>query len=241
MSPATLPSIKIFADCADFDSIKSALTLPYVRGFTTNPSLVAQTGVSDYTAYARAVLDLVGDKPVSFEVLAEHNTDMEREARIISSWGDNVYVKIPIVNPAGESMAPLIKTLARQGVRLNVTTVFTAAQSAEAAASLDPQTPALVSVFAGRIADTGVDPLPIVEQSRELLRSLPKTELLWASTRELYNIYQAASTGCHVVTAPLAMVRKLADVGKDLTECSRDAVRAFMSDIAKAGIRFSVE
>lgn len=232
------PDIKIFVDCADFESIRQALTLPVVRGFTTNPSLVAQAGISDYTAYARQVLALVPDLPVSFEVLSDDPAGMEREARIIRSWGGNVYVKIPVLNAAGDSQEPLIRTLSAEGVPLNVTTVFTPEQARIAAEALHPETPALVSVFAGRIADVGADPVPIVKECRNILRDRPKAELLWASTREAYNIWQAAEAGCRVITAPLSMVRKLADAGKDLTELSREAVRTFMRDIAKAGVRF---
>jgi transaldolase len=232
------PDIKIFVDCADFESMRQALELPVVRGFTTNPSLVARTGISDYGAYAEAVLALVPALPVSFEVLSEDEAGMEREARIIRSWGDNVYVKIPVLSAKGESQGPLIRKLSGEGIPLNVTTVFTPQQADMAAQALDPEVPALVSVFAGRIADVGIDPVPIVKQCRESLLARPRAELLWASTREVYNIWQAAEAGCQVVTAPLAMVRKIADAGKDLTELSREAVRIFMRDIAKAGISF---
>lgn len=232
------PDIKIFVDCADFASIREALTLPLVRGFTTNPSLVSQTGVSDYSAYAREVLALTPDLPVSFEVLSDEEAGMEREARIIQSWGSNVYVKIPVIGADGESREGLIRRLSAGGIALNVTTVFTPEQAGIAARALDPDVPALVSVFAGRIADVGVDPVPLTRRCRDILRGLPKAELLWASTREVYNIWQAAEAGCRVITVPLAMARKLADAGKDPEELSREAVRTFMLDIAKAGIRF---
>lgn len=238
MPQTTLPGIKIFVDCADFDSIRAALALPWTRGFTTNPSLVSQAGVADYTGYAREVLALVPDLPVSFEVFSETAEGMEKEARIIRSWGENVYVKIPVISAAGESYGPLIRKLSAEGVPLNVTTVFTPEQAKIAADNLDPATPALVSVFAGRIADVGVDPMPIVEECRDILKNTPRAELLWASTREVYNIWQAAEAGCRVITAPLSMVRKLANAGRDLTELSRDAVRAFMKDIANAGVKF---
>jgi transaldolase len=232
------PDIKIFVDCADFESIRQALRLPVVRGFTTNPSLVSQTGIADYAAYAKEVLTLTPALPVSFEVLSEDAPGMEREARVIRSWGDNVYVKIPVISAKGESQGPLIRRLSAEGIPLNVTTVFTPGQARVAAEMLDPDTPALVSVFAGRIADAGVDPLPIVQQCRDILLVRPRAELLWASTREVYNVWQAAAAGCRAITSPLSIVRKLADAGKDLTELSRDAVRAFMRDIAGAGIRF---
>jgi len=177
-------------------------------------------------------------KPVSFEVLSDSADGMENEARIIHSWGGNVYVKIPVIDPAGNSMGELIKKLSGEGIPLNVTCVFTPEQAKIAADSLDATTPAYVSVFAGRIADVGVDPLPIVEECRDILKRLPKAKLLWASTREVYNIWQAADAGCDIITAPLSMVAKLRNAGKDLTELSRDAVNAFMKDIAQAGVTF---
>lgn len=240
MPAVTVPDIKIFVDCADFASIKSALELPYTKGFTTNPSLVSQAGVADYTGYAREVLSLVPALPVSFEVLSDTVEDMEKEARIIHSWGGNVYVKIPVITPGGESMGDLIKKLSADGIALNVTCVFTPEQAEIAARALDTATPSIVSVFAGRIADVGVDPLPIVKECRDILRDLPKAELLWASTREVYNIWQAAACGCEIITAPLSMVAKLKHAGKDLTQLSRDAVAAFMRDIAAAGVKFSL-
>lgn len=234
----TLPNITIFVDCADFASIRKALALPWTGGFTTNPSLVSQAGIADYTAYAREVLALVPEMPVSFEVLSNTADGMENEARVIHAWGRNVYVKIPVIDPAGNSMGGLIKKLSHEGIPLNVTCVFTPEQAKIAADALNAATPAYVSVFAGRIADVGVDPLPIVEACRDILKRLPKAVLLWASTREVYNIWQAADAGCGVITAPLAMVAKLRDAGKDLTELSRDAVNLFMKDIAQAGVTF---
>ena len=233
-----LPDIAIFVDCADFSSIRKALELPWTGGFTTNPSLVSQAGVGDYTAYAREVLALVPAMPVSFEVLSNTADGMENEARVIHSWGRNVYVKIPVIDPAGNSMGGLIKKLSGEGIPVNVTCVFTPEQAKIAADALDAATPAYVSVFAGRIADVGIDPLPIVEECRDILQNLPKVELLWASTREVYNIWQAAGAGCGIITAPLAMVAKLRNAGQDLTELARKAVNAFMKDIAQAGVKF---
>lgn len=231
--------IKVFVDCADFESIKRALTMPIVTGLTTNPSLVSQAGVSNYTAYAHKVLELIpGSMPVSFEVFSDDEDGMLKEARIIHGWGKNVYVKIPVVSASGESRGPLIRKLSGEGIPLNVTAVFTAAQTADAAKHLAPGVPALVSVFAGRMADVGADPLPIIHKSRDILKSLPSAELLWASTRELYNIFQADAAGCQIITAPLSIISKLSGVGKDLTQCSIDAVRAFMSDIEKSGVAF---
>ena len=239
MSGSVLPDIKIFVDCADFSSIRKALELPYTNGFTTNPSLVSQAGVGDYTAYAAEVLSLVPSMPVSFEVLSDSVEGMEKEARIIRSWGQNVYVKIPVVDEAGKSLGPLIKRLSSEGVPLNVTCVFTPGQAEIAAAALAPGTAAIVSFFAGRIADVGIDPLPPARQCRDILSGLPKAELLWASTREVLNIWQAAEAGCAIITAPLPMVAKLKNAGRDPEELSRDAVKNFVKDIALAGVRFS--
>ena len=234
----TLPDITIFVDCADFASIRKSLELPWTGGFTTNPSLVSQAGIADYTAYAREMLTLVPTMPVSFEVLSNTADGMEHEARIIHSWGRNVYVKIPVIDPAGNSMGALIKKLSGEGIPLNVTCVFTPEQARIAADALDAASPAFVSVFAGRIADVGINPAPIVEECRYILQGLPNVALIWASTREVYNIWQAADAGCGIITAPLAMVARLRNAGKDLTELSRDAVQAFMKDIAQAGVMF---
>lgn len=236
MSGCALPDIKIFIDCADFPSIEKALTLPQTKGFTTNPSLVSQTGITDYAAYAAKVLSLVPSLPVSFEVLAEDMEGMEREARSIHSWGANVYVKIPIIDASGKSMGPLIKKLSAEGIPVNVTCVFTVDQAKIVAESLKPESAAIVSVFAGRIADAGIDPMPFVKECRNSLAGLPKAELLWASTREILNIWQAAEAGCDIITAPLSLVVKLKGVGKTPLELSVEAVRAFMRDTANAGI-----
>jgi transaldolase len=234
----TLPDITIFVDCADFATMRKSLELPWTGGFTTNPSLVSQAGIADYTAYAKEVLTLVPTMPVSFEVLSNTADGMEHEARIIHSWGRNVYVKIPVIDPAGNSMGALIKRLSGEGIPLNVTCVFTPEQAQIAADALDATSPAYVSVFAGRIADVGINPAPIVEECRDILKGLPNVALIWASTREVYNIWQAAEAGCGIITAPLSMVAKLRNAGTDLTELSRDAVRAFMKDIAQAGVTF---
>lgn len=239
MAAGFLPDIKVFVDCADFAGIKKALELPYTRGFTTNPSLVSQTGIVDYAAYAKEVLALVPSMPVSFEVLSATEEGMEKEARSIRSWGSNVYVKTPVIDPAGNSMGALIKKLSDEGIPLNVTCVFTPEQAKIAAEALNKDAPSIVSVFAGRIADVGVDPIPLVKECRDTLAGLPKAELLWASTREVYNIWQAAEAGCDIITAPLGMVAKLKDAGKDLTELSREGVAAFMKDIACSGVIFS--
>lgn len=236
MSGSTLPDIKIFVDCADFPSIEKALALPQTKGFTTNPSLVSQTGITDYASYAAKVLSLAPSVPVSFEVLAEDMEGMEREARIIRSWGANVYVKIPVIDGSGASMGPLIEKLSAEGIPLNVTCVFTKEQAKIAVESLEPGCAAIVSVFAGRIADVGIDPMPFVRECREIIAGLPKAKLLWASTREIFNIWQAADAGCDIITAPLSLVTKLKGVGKTPWELSVEAVKAFMRDTANAGI-----
>ena len=238
MSPA-LPDIKIFIDCADFASIDKTLALPWTAGYTTNPSLVSQAGVGNYTEYAAKVLKQVPTLPVSFEVLSEDMAGMEREARIIYSWGKNVYVKIPVIDQNGNSMAELIRKLSAEGVPINVTCVFTPEQADIAAASLDAKTPAIISLFAGRLADIGLDPLPLVAHSRKAAAALPRAELLWASTREVYNIWEAARAGCKIITVPPAMAEKLKQVGKTAHQISVEAVQAFMRDKEKAGVVFS--
>lgn len=235
---ATLPDIKVFVDCADFGGIRKAMELPYTKGFTTNPSLIAKTGEQDYAAYARQVLELAAGLPVSFEVLSDTAGDMEREARIIHSWGRNVYVKVPVVDSSGASMGPLIRKLSGEGIPLNVTCVFTLGQARAAAAALAADVPAIVSVFAGRIADVGIDPVPLVTGCCTLFRSMPRTELLWASTREIYNLWQAAGAGCHIITAPLSMVERLQYVGTSPEALSIEAVAAFLRDAGKAGVYF---
>lgn len=234
-----LPDIDLYVDSADFDAIRETSTIPAVRGFTTNPSLIARIGIRDYGEYARQALELVKGLPISFEVLSDEPGAILREARIIQGWGSNVYVKLPVINADGKSNGELINRLSEEGVALNVTTVFTPEQAEIAATHLHRDAPALVSVFAGRIADVGVDPIPIVKACRDMLSSLPRAHLLWASTREIYNIWQAASAGCRIITVPPAMVRRLSDVGTDLTVLSRDAVRIFMDDIAQSGVRFT--
>lgn len=240
MAKVSVPNIKIFVDGADFESLKKAMGFPFTAGFTTNPSLVAQAGAKDYFGYAQKALKLVKGLPISFEVLGETPEAMEKEARVIRSWGTNIYVKVPVVSADGEPMGKLIKKLSAEGVPLNVTCVFTPEQARLAAASLSKDVPSLVSVFAGRIADVGVDPVPVVEECRDILADMPKAELLWASTREVYNIWQAFEAGCKVITAPLNMVAKLSGVGKDLTELSIEGVKAFMRDTASAGVKFEI-
>ncbi|HUB68378.1 MAG TPA: transaldolase [Candidatus Methylacidiphilales bacterium] len=231
-------SIKIFADGADKEGIIKLNQNPLIQGMTTNPTLMRKAGIGDYEKFAREILEVVKNKPISFEVFSDDFEDMRRQALKISKWQDNVYVKIPITNTKGESSLPLIKQLAGSGVRINVTAILTLDQVRGVAAHLDPKVPAVVSVFAGRIADTGVDPMPAMKQSLEILRSLPEAELLWASVREVLNIFQAAESGAHIVTVThdvLAKAQKLA--GMNLGDLSLDTVKMFYSDAQAAGYK----
>jgi transaldolase len=231
-------AIKIFADGADLEGIADLYRQPFVYGLTTNPTLMRKVGLTDYEAFARAVLSEVKSKPISFEVFSDDFAEMRRQALKIHGWQDNVYVKIPITNTSGESSIPLIAQLANEGVKVNVTALLTPHQVKAVAAVLNPNVPAVVSVFAGRIADTGVDPSPIMKQSVEILRGLPQAELLWASVREVLNVFQAATCGCHIVTVPHDILRKLLDLGgKDLKELSLDTVRMFHQDAVASGFK----
>jgi transaldolase len=232
--------IKIFADGADFDGIMAMSAKPFIKGFTTNPTLMRKAGVADYEAFGRKVLAAVPDRPVSLEVFADNLDGMERQARRIASWGANVNVKIPVMNTRGEATTPIIRRLSGDGVMLNVTAVMTTSQVAEIAEALDPGCPAIVSVFAGRVADTGVDPVPHMTECLSLLRHRPKAELLWASPRELLNIFQADTLGCHIITVTSDVLAKLSLVDKDLFAYSRETVEMFHRDAAAAGYRIEI-
>jgi transaldolase len=226
--------VKIFADGADYDGIVKMARDPLIKGFTTNPSLMRKAGVTDYEAFARKVLAAVPDRPVSFEVFADDFASMAEQARTIAAWGTNVNVKIPVTNTKTQSSAELIRTLSSEGVVLNVTAIFTLDQVRAVADALDPKTGAIVSVFAGRIADTGVDPMPHMRACKQILASRPKAELLWASTRELLNIFQADETGCEIITVPNEFLTKLDLVDKNLAEYSRETVVMFHRDATAA-------
>ncbi|MEZ5785635.1 MAG: transaldolase [Xanthobacteraceae bacterium] len=232
--------VKIFADGADLKGIEASATNPLIKGFTTNPTLMRAAGVTDYRAFALDVLKVVPDRPVSFEVFADDFPTMEAQAREIASWGDNVYVKIPVTNTKGEFAGPLIATLSRAGVKVNVTAVLTVEQVNRIGAALAEATPAVVSVFAGRIADTGIDPVPVMAECVRILKARPKAELLWASPRELLNIFQAHDIGCHIITVTNDLIKKLALVGKDLTLYSRETVAMFHKDALAAGYSISL-
>lgn len=226
--------IKIFADGADFDGIVAMTKNPLVAGFTTNPTLMRKAGVSDYEAFARKLLKVVTHRPISFEVFADDFPAMIEQGRVIASWGRNVNVKIPVSNTKGEFAGSVIRTLSSEGITLNVTAVMTVEQVGAVAEALDPKTPAIVSVFAGRIADTGRDPVPLMCACKQALASRPKAELLWASPRELLNIFQADEIGCEIITVTNDVIGKLQLVGKDLLEYSRETVQMFHRDAVAA-------
>lgn len=222
--------IKLFADGADLGSILSLYKNPRIQGFTTNPTLMRKAGILDYEAFAHNLLRAVPDRPVSLEVFAHDEASMEAQARAIASWGANVNVKIPVTDESGVFMGPLIHRLSCAGITVNVTAILTLPQVERVAAALHPETPAIVSVFAGRIADTGVDPIPVMRRAKQLLASRPRAELLWASPRELLNIFQADAAGCHIITVPPEILTKLSLVGKDLAHYSRETVIMFHRD-----------
>jgi transaldolase len=231
--------VKIFADGADLGFIARMARDPLIRGFTTNPTLMHKAGVRDYRAFAREVLETVPDLPVSFEVFSDDFEEMERQALEIASWGPNVFVKVPVTNTRGEFSGGLIGRLSGAGVRLNVTALLTDDQVARVADRLADGVACFVSVFAGRIADTGRDPVPVMRRAVERLRARPKAELIWASPRELLNVIQADAVGCHVITVTQDILAKLAMVGKDLDELSLDTVKMFRRDAVAAG--FTIE
>ena len=235
MSTAAL-KIKIFADGADIGGILELAENPLVKGFTTNPTLMHRAGVVDYERFAREVLDVIREAPVSFEVIADSFEDMARQARKIATWGDNVYVKIPITNTSAESATGLIHDLTSDGLKLNVTALTTLEQVNSLSSTLNPHVPSIVSVFAGRIADTGVDPVPVMEEALKILAPLPDAELLWASPRELLNVIQAEKSGCHIITVTHELLRKLSGLGRDLAAVSLDTVTMFYDDAVQSGL-----
>ncbi len=231
--------IKLFADGADLEVISRMAENPLIQGFTTNPTLMRKAGVRDYRAFALDVLKIVTDRPVSFEVFSDDFEEMEFQALEIASWGKNVFVKIPVTNTRGESSNRLIKRLSAAGVQINVTALMTAEQVADVVDNFSDLTRNFVSVFAGRVADTGRDPMPIMKRAVEMLGDYPQTELIWASPRELLNVIQADSVGCHIITATDDVLKKLDLIGKDLDVFSLETVQMFRQDAEKAG--YSVE
>ena len=227
--------VKIYADGADRDGMLEMYAKSYIQGFTTNPTLMKKAGITDYKAFAHEILQAIPDRPISFEVFADEFTDMERQALEIKTWGENVYVKIPVSNTRQEMAYDLIERLSGAGVHLNVTAILTLEQVQNVADALKDGPDSIVSVFAGRIADTGLDPVPVMQKALTLLEVAPKAELLWASPREVLNIYQADNIGCHIITATNDLIRKLALGGKDLAEYSLETVQMFYDDAQSAG------
>lgn len=226
--------VKIFADGADIQGMKAMYANPLIKGFTTNPTLMKAAGVTDYVGFAKAVLAAIPDRPVSFEVFADDFETMERQALEIASWGRNVNVKIPVTNTKGSFTGPLVSKLSRHGVVVNVTAVFTLNQVKTIADALHAETPAIVSVFAGRIADSGIDPMPLMAEAVAILKAKPKAELLWASPRELLNVLQADQVGCGIITATNDILKKLPLLGKDQNEYSLETVKMFYNDASAA-------
>lgn len=236
--PLQALDLKIYADGADLEGMKKLAADPLIAGLTTNPTLMKKAGIRDYEKFSREVLAVIQGKPISLEVFADDFHSMRAQALKIRGWGPNVFVKIPITNTAGESSLPLIRELASEGVALNVTALLPVAQVEALAKVLPAQAPAIVSVFAGRIADTGVDPVPVMQECRKLLGGLPKAELLWASVREVLNLRQAAESGCHIVTVPHDILAKAKNMwGMDLQSLSLDTVKMFHQDALAAGFR----
>lgn len=227
--------VEIYADGADIKQMVDANEKGVVKGFTTNPSLMKEAGVTDYNAFAKEVVEAIPDKSISFEVFGDDFETMEKEARKIAQLGENVFVKIPITNSKGESSIPLIEKLSSEGVNLNVTAIFTVDQVKKVVDAVNENSKTIVSVFAGRIADTGVDPMDIMRQSEELCHSKKGIQLLWASCREVLNVVQADEVGCDIITAPNSIINKLGNLGKDLEEASLDTVKTFIKDIEKLG------
>jgi transaldolase len=233
--------VKIYADGADKATMLDMYANPHIQGFTTNPTLMRKSGVVDYRAFAREVVQLIPDRPISFEVFADNFSEMEEQALEIASWGENVIVKIPVTNTRGEPSDAVLQKLAGAGVKLNVTALLTLDQVRRAADNLGNCAPGKISIFAGRIADTGRDPVPVMAAAVELLRPYPNLELIWASPRELLNVFQAEAVGCHIITATTDILKKLCLIGKDLQEYSLETVKMFYDDALKAGYQLSVE
>ena len=228
--------IKVFADGADVEGMLALAKDPLIAGFTTNPTLMRRSGVNDYATFAKEVLAAVTEHPISFEVVADEFEEMRRQARLIASWGENVFVKIPVTNTRGESSAELIRELSLEGLRLNVTAILSIQQVWSVARALEETRGAVVSVFAGRIADTGRDPVPLMVGALDIVTDVPRAELLWASPREILNVVQADGIGCHIVTVTHDLLAKIGGLGRDLEEVSRDTVAMFHRDAQQSGL-----
>ena len=230
--------IKIFADGADKETLLALNADELIKGITTNPTLMRKAGIADYEKFAREILNTIKEKPISFEVFSDEFPEMRRQALKITKWQKNVYVKIPVTNTRAEPSVPLIRELAKEGVQLNITAILTTDQVREVVQALDPKVPSVVSVFAGRIADTGCDPMPLMRESLKVVRQLPNGELLWASVREVLNIVQADLCGCDIVTVPPDILKKARSLWKkDLAELSLDTVKMFAQDAISAGFK----
>ena len=227
--------VKLFADGADLNGMKEMYDNPLIKGFTTNPTLMRKAGIQDYKEFAREVLTAIPDRPISFEVFADDFNEMERQALEIASWGKTVNVKIPVTNTKKQFAGPLIERLSKAGVVLNVTAITSLEQVRNVTECIAPNTPAIISVFAGRIADTGRDPVPLMAEAVKIMRARPNAELIWASPRELLNIFQADAVGCHIITATNDILKKLSLVGKDLEQYSLETVQMFFNDAQSAG------
>ncbi len=227
--------MKIFADGADLDSILALAENPRIAGFTTNPTLMWKAGLTDYRDFAERLLERITTHPISFEVFADDIDEMRRQAKLIASWGENVYVKIPVTTTSGESMAPLVRELSEDGVKVNVTALFTTAQVELLTAAVKDGAPSYLSVFAGRIADAGIEPLPIMAQAVNIMLDAPRSELIWASPREILNVVQADQVGCHIITMTHDLLAKLGSLGKDLDQFSLETVQMFHRDAQSAG------
>jgi transaldolase len=224
--------MKIYLDSANLEALKQ---YPFIEGMTTNPTIMFKAGVTDYEGFAKDVLSKIGNMPISFEVFADEFAEMERQAKKIGQWGNNAYIKIPITNTKAESSLPLIRNLLDEGLKINVTAILTNEEIDELYNILKPEDVVIVSIFAGRIADTGVDPEPVIKRAVEKYKNLPKAEILWASCREALNVYQAENCGCHIITAPEDILKKLSMKGKNLKDLSLDTVKMFYTDAQKAG------
>jgi len=230
--------VKIFADGADKPNMLKMYSMPYIRGLTTNPTLMKKAGITDYKVFAKEILSVITDKPISFEVFSDDFTEMERQALEIAGWGDNVYVKIPVTNTKREPSYELVRKLSGAGVKLNVTAMMPLEQVKSVVDALDASVPSYISIFAGRIADTGRDPVPLMAAALKILKKKQKTELIWASPRELLNIFQAEHIGCHIITVTNDILKKLDLIGYNLGEYSLDTVKMFYNDAVAAGFRF---
>lgn len=228
-------TVKIFADGAEKAGMLEMYAKPYIKGFTTNPTLMHKAGLTDYRAFARSILEAIPDRPISFEVFSDEFGDMERQAREIATWGDNVYVKIPVTNTRREPAFDLVRRLSKDGIKLNITAIMTVDQVRNVVEAVKDGAPSCISVFAGRIADTGRDPVPIMTECVTILKAAPRAELIWASPRELLNIIQADAIGCHIITVTNDILKKLPLVGKDLADYSLDTVKMFFDDGKQAG------